>query len=125
MQLSPEDVSLLEKTSKTSSKAHVRRKCDTILLSNRGYDINSLSVLYKVRTHTIRDWMNNWIAKGIDSFSISTGRGRKAEIDLNNTDLVDSLTKAIKLNPQNLDTVCAELSKSKNLNLTKNKVIRF
>ena len=65
------------------------------------------------------------IAKGIDSFSISTGRGLKAEIDLNNTDLVDSLTKAIKLNPQNLDTVCAELNKSKDLNLTKNKVIRF
>lgn len=125
IQLSPEDVSLLENTSKTNSKAHIRRKCDTILLSNRGYDINTISVLYKVRTHTIRDWMNNWIAKGIDGFSISAGRGRKAEIDPNNTDLVDSLTQAIKLNPQNLDTVCAELNKSKDLNLTKNKVIRF
>jgi transposase len=125
IQLSPEDVSLLEKTSKTSSKAHIRRKCDTILLSNRGYDINTLSGLYKIRTHTIRDWMDNWIAKGIDGFSISTGRGRKAEIDPNNTDLVDLLTKAIKLNPQNLDTVCAELNKSEDLSLTKNKVIRF
>ena len=125
IQLSPQDVSLLEKTSKTSSKAHIRRKCDTILLSNRGYDINTLSGVYKIRTHTIRNWMDNWIAKGIDGFSISTGRGRKAEIDPNNTDLVDSLTKAIKLNPQNLDTVCAELNKSKDLNLTKNKVIRF
>jgi hypothetical protein len=69
--------------------------------------------------------MNNWTAKGIDGFSISAGRGRKAEIDPNNTDLVDSLTKAIKLNPQNLDTVCTELNNSKDLNLTKNKVIRF
>lgn len=125
IQLSPEEVNLLEKTSKTSTKAHIRRKCDTILLSHRGYDIKNLSGLYKVRTHTIRDWMNNWTAKGIEGFSISTGRGRKAEIDPNNTDLVDSLTKAIKLNPQNLDTVCAELNKSKDLNLTKNKVIRF
>ncbi len=125
IQLSPEDISLLEKTSKTSSKAHIRRKCDTILLSNRGYDINTLSGLYKIRTHTIRDWMDNWIAKGIEGFSISTGRGRKAEIDPNNTDLVDLLTKAIKLNPQNLDTVCAELNKSEDLSLTKNKVIRF
>ncbi len=125
IQLSPEDVILLEKISNTSLKAHVRRKCDTILLSNRGYDIKSLSVLYKVRTHTIRDWMNSWIVKGTDGFSISAGRGRKAEIDLSNTDLVDSLTKAIQLNPQNLDTVCAELNKSKGLSLTKNKVIRF
>lgn len=125
IQLSPEEVNLLEKTSKTSTKAHIRRKCDTILLSHRGYDIKNLSGLYKVRTHTIRDWMNNWTAKGIEGFSISTGRGRKAEIDPNNTDLVDSLTKAIKLNPQNLDTVCTELNKSKDMNLTKNKVIRF
>ena len=123
IQLSPEDISLLEKTSKLSSKAHIRRKCDTILLSHRGYDVNSLSSLYKVRTHTIRDWMNNWIAKGVEGFSISSGRGRKAEIDPNNTDLVESLTKAIKLNPQNLDTVCTELNKSKDL--TNNKVIRF
>lgn len=125
IELSSEDISLLEKASKLSSKAHIRRKCDTILLSHRGYDVISLSGLYKVRTHTIRDWMNNWIAKGIGGFSISAGRGRKAEIDPNNTDLVDSLTKAIKLNPQNLDTVCTELNNSKNLNLTKNKVIRF
>lgn len=125
IQLSPEEVNLLEKTSKTSTKAHIRRKCDTILLSHRGYDIKNLSGLYKVRTHTIRDWMNNWTAKGIEGFSISTGRGRKAEIDPNNTDFVDSLTKAIKLNPQNLDTVCTELNKSKDMNLTKNKVIRF
>lgn len=125
IQLSPEDISLLEKTSKLSTKAHIRRKCDTILLSHRRFDVNSLAGLYKVRTHTIRDWMNNWIAKGIDGFSISAGRGRKAEIDPNNTDLVESLTKAIKLNPQNLDTVCTELNKSKDLNLTKNKVIRF
>lgn len=125
IQLSPGDITLLEKTSKASTKSHIRRKCDTILLSHRGYDINSLSSLYKVRTHTIREWMNNWIAKGIDGFSISTGRGRKAEIDPNDADLVDSLTKAINLNPQNLDTVCAELNKSEDLSLTKNKVIRF
>ncbi len=89
------------------------------------YDINTLSGLYKIRTHTIRNWMDNWTAKGIEGFSISTGRGRKAEIDPNNTDLVDSLTKVIKLNPQNLDTVCTELNKSNDLTLTKNKVIRF
>jgi len=69
--------------------------------------------------------MDNWIAKGIEGFSISAGRGRKAEIDPNNIDLVNSITEAIKLNPQKLDTVCCELNKSKDLNLTKNKLIRF
>lgn len=125
IQLSSEEESLLVLTSKTSPKAHIRRKCDMLLLSNRGYDIKSLSALYQVRTHTIRSWMNAWRAEGIQGFSISSGRGRKAEIDVNNTDLVDSLTEAIKLNPQNLALVCSDLNKTKGLKLTKSKVIRF
>ena len=65
--------------------------------------------------------MNDWVVKGIESF----GRGRKAEIDSNNTDLVSSLTKVIRLNPENVDTVYLELNNSNDLNLTKNKVIQF
>ena len=58
-------------------------------------------------------------------FSVSIGRGRKAEIDSNNTDLVASLTKVIRLNPENVDKVYLELNNSNDLNLTKNKVIQF
>jgi len=58
-------------------------------------------------------------AKDIDGFSISTGRGRKAKIEPSDIALVDSLTKEIRLNHQNLDTVYSELNKSIELNLIK------
>lgn len=125
IKLTDSEVALLEKASQTSIKDHIRTKCDTILLSNRGYDVQSLSALYQVRTHTIRSWMDKWLEKGLAGFSITAGRGRKPEIELDNTILVNSIKLAVELNPQDLNTVCVELNQENDLNLTKNKLIRF
>jgi len=95
------------------------------LLSDRGYDIISLSNLYQVRPHTIRAWMNKWLSDGINGFCIAIGRGRKADIDSSNTTLVDAIKSSIALNAQNLNTVCQELNQSNGMNLTKGKLIRF
>lgn len=119
IQLSPEDIILLQKTSKISFKAHIRRKCDTILLS-------SSRVWHNKGTYPHYPWLDEQLgSQRYRKFSVSIGRGRKAEIDSNNTDLVASLTKVIRLNPENVDTVYLELNNSNDLNLTKNKVIQF
>jgi transposase len=123
--LTPSEINLIEAASKTSDKEHFRHKCEVILLSHRGYDIISLSNLYQVRKHTIRAWMDSWESKGLDGFYISVGRGRKAEIQMDNIDLVDSIKLAVRLNPQSLQTVCQELNQSNGMNLTKDKLIRF
>lgn len=125
IKLQDSEIAILEKASKTSIKNHIRAKCDTILLSNRGYDVQSLSELYQVRTHTIRAWMDTWVEKGLNGFSISAGRGRKPEIKLDNTYLVNSIKLAVELNPQDLNAVCVELNQENNLNLTKDKLKRF
>ena len=125
IKLTDSEVSILEKASKTSVKEHIRIKCDTILLSNRGYAIQSLSKLYQVRVHTIRAWMDRWVDKGLEGFSITAGRGRKAEIKLDNTILVNSIKLAVELNPQDLNAVCVELNQENGLNLTKGKLKRF
>lgn len=125
IKLTDSEVALLEKASQTSIKDHIRTKCDTILLSNRGYDVQSLSTLYQVRTHTIRSWMDKWLEKGLTGFSITAGRGRKPEIELDNITLVNSIKLAVELNPQDLNAVCVELNQENNLNLSKNKLIRF
>jgi transposase len=125
IKLTSSDIEILEEASKTSDKQHIRRKCDTILLSDRGYDITSLSNLYQVRTHTIRDWMNKWLSNGLNGFSIAVGRGRKAEIDSSDVPLVETIKSSIALNPQNLNTVCQELNQSNGMTLTKGKLIRF
>jgi transposase len=125
IKLTESEVTLLEKASKTSIKDHIRTKCDTILLSNRGYDVQSLSKLYQVRTHTIRAWMDRWVEKGLEGFSITAGRGRKADIELDDTTLVNSIKSAVELNPQDLNAVCVELNQEHNLALTKGKLKRF
>lgn len=125
IKLTDAEETLLEKASKSSNKDHIRTKCDTILLSKRGYDVQSLSKLYQVRTHTIRAWMDKWVEKGLEGFSITAGRGRKAEIEIENTTLVNSIKSAVELNPQDLNTVCVELNQEHGLDLTKGKLKRF
>jgi transposase len=123
--LSSAEIKILEEASKTSNKAHIRHKCDALLLSHRGYDISSLSKLYQVRTHTIRAWMDRWLSKGLQGFSIGIGRGRKAAIDIENTVLEESIKLSVELNPQNLEVVCAELNQSQQIDLTKGQLLRF
>lgn len=125
IKLTSEEIESLEEVYKSSNKHHIRRKCATLLLSHRGYDITSLSELYEVRTHTIRAWMDKWLCEGLEGFSIAAGRGRKAAIGLENTELVDAIKLSVELNPQNLDVVCAALKQSNNINLTKGQVLRF
>lgn len=125
IKLTDSEVSILEKASKSSNKDHIRIKCNTILLSNRGYDVVSLSELYQVRTHTIRAWMDRWVEKGLEGFSITTARGRKPEIELANIPLVNSIKLTVELNPQDLNAFCVELNQENDLNLTKGKLKRF
>ncbi len=125
IKLTPSELEILEEASKSSTKHHIRRKCDAILLSARGYDIANLSKLYKVRTHTIRAWMDKWLSEGLEGFFIGAGRGRKPEIELADTVLVDAIKLSVELNPQNLEAVCSELNRSHNINLTKGKLLSF
>ena len=78
------EVEQLTNASKSGAKNHVRVKCDTVLLSNRGYDIESLPELHQVRTHTIRSRMDKWEEKGLEGFSVIAGRGRRPEIEPDN-----------------------------------------
>ena len=125
IKLTSAEVGILEKASKTSNKHHIRRKCDTILLSHRGYDIISIAKLFEVRPHTIRAWMDKWLSDGLQGFSIGVGRGAKPEIKAEDTSLIEAIQTSIELNPQNLTAVCEELNQDRDLNLTKGKLIRF
>jgi len=75
-----------------------------------GYEITSLSNLYQVRAHTIRDWMNKRLWDGLNGFSIALARVGKAETDSSNAALVDTIKSSIT--PKNLNTLCQELNQS-------------
>jgi transposase len=94
--LSAEQVATLAEGAKHHLKAHFRTRCETLLLSNRGYKVMEIAQLFVVRPHTVRVWMGNWEQKGLVGLSIRSGRGRKAAPQLSNPLLVEELQAQIR-----------------------------
>jgi len=96
IQLSSEEVATLAEGAKHHCKAHFRIRCETLLLSARGYKVVEIAQLFQVRPHTVRFWMDNWEQKGLVGLNIRSGRGRKAALPLSNPALVEELQAQIR-----------------------------
>ena len=99
IKLSPSDKLLLSSIYKTHSKHHFREKCDAILLSDAGYKVPQLAIMFNKHCDTIRDWFNLWESEGISGFEIQSGRGVKAKLDKDNAELEQFIKKKSKINP--------------------------
>jgi len=62
--LKEEDRALLELLKSRGSSERVRDRCHALLLSDKGYDINSLSDIFSVRRDTISNWISRWNTEG-------------------------------------------------------------
>ncbi len=122
---SNEDTTTLEEAVKNHNKAYFRRRREGLLLSSRGYKIAQIAQLYKVRTHTVRAWMDNWEQTGLAGLQIASGRGRKAAIQLSDIALVKQIKQELELNPQRLVQVGEQIRKSTGLSLSKGQLKRF
>jgi len=60
IKLEESDIIFLKNQKKTSESERVRDRAQALLLSNKGYDIKSLSEIFEVRRATILDWFNRW-----------------------------------------------------------------
>jgi predicted ArsR family transcriptional regulator len=130
IQLSSEEVATLAEGAKHHHKAHFRIRCETLLLSARGYKVVEIAQLFQVRPHTVRFLMDNWEQKGFVGFNmvglnIRSGRGRKAALPLSNPALVEDLQAQIRLNPQSLEAVALAMSKKWHCTLSKGQLQRF
>jgi transposase len=125
IQLSSEEVATLAEGAKHHHKAHFRIRCETLLLSARGYKVVEIAQLFQVRPHTVRFWMDNWEQKGLVGLNIRSGRGRKAALPLSNPALVEDLQAQIRLNPQSLEAVALAMSKKWHCTLSKGQLQRF
>jgi len=64
VRLKEEDRLLLELLKSRGSSERVRDRCHALLLSNKGYDINTLSDIFSVHRDTIGKWISKWNTKG-------------------------------------------------------------
>ncbi len=83
----------LEEGFKNHNKAHVRKRFHTLLLSNRGWSVKDLSILYNVRTRTIYSWFNKWEKEGLVGLFIRPGRGLKATLNILDEEVVKEVKK--------------------------------
>jgi transposase len=125
IKLTSEEVLTLEEAVKNHSKSHFRIRCESLLLSNRGYDIKSIAALFQTRINTIGTWFFNWTDKGIVGLQIVTGRGRKSDLSTVSDALIQDIQEQIALNPQGLAAVCLQINQKWGLNLSKAQVKKF
>lgn len=123
--LSPEEILTLAEGVKHHLKAHFRTRCESLLLSNRGYTVIAIAELLEVRTHTVRFWMDNWEQQGLVGLNIRPGRGRKLSLPINKPAFLEDLQTQIRLNPQSLAVVALEMSKKWDCLLSKESLQRF
>ena len=125
IKLTLEEELTLEEGSKKHPKPYFRKRCACILLSNRGYDIKSLAILYKTRIHTIGTWFANWNEQGIVGLQIVQGQGRKAVLSTASPELVQEIKAHISTNPQDLASICYQINQTWGLSLSKNQLKQF
>lgn len=122
IQLSLSEVKILEDLVKNHLKHHVRVRCQSILLSNQGYDIKSIAKIYGVRVHTVGVWFSRWRLSGVAGLDIVKGRGRKAELLGVSAQVIEDIKSSVASNPQDLSGVCGEINEKWGLSLSKNQV---
>jgi len=74
--LKEEDRLLLELLKSRGSSERVRNRCHALLLSDKGYDISTLSDIFSVHRDTIGKWISKWNAKGKDGLLDKDKSGR-------------------------------------------------
>lgn len=117
--ITEEEKSTLKEGFRNSTKAHFRGRCHSILLSNEGYKVSEIALLYKVRTRTIYTWFDRWELSGVTGLILVKGRGVKAKLDGLSKEDLEKVELAVKENPQSLKIVCENLSESLGFKVTK------
>jgi transposase len=99
--LSFEEMKELRHVINTSENVVLRRRCQCILYSFQGMQVNELTDMFKVDRRSIYNWMNRWHEGGIEALLDRPGRGLKPKLSLNSREQVDQVKQALSMYPDN------------------------
>lgn len=74
-------------------KSHVRKRAQSLLLSDEGWAVKQIASLHQTRTRTIYTWYDRWEKMGVGLLILS-GRGLKPKLSITNEDLVKVVKKS-------------------------------
>ncbi|MDJ1473608.1 helix-turn-helix domain-containing protein [Xanthocytophaga flava] len=120
--LTEPEVQTLQEGYRNHPSHSVRERCQCLLLSHQGKNVQELSKIFSVLPLTIYMWFNRWEEKGIVGILDQKGRGRKAILNQEDHALIKEKLQA---NAQKLSLVREELKVSLNKEFSEKTLKRF
>lgn len=105
----------LKNAMKDNSNSNTRFRAHAIILSSKGYSINTLSDIFDVDRDTISIWMNSWEDGGINALFDEHRSGRPKLI---NDEQENSIEAIIKENPRSAKKILDNIKKKLNLTIS-------
>lgn len=123
--LTPDQLSMLEKGYKTGKQHIFRRKCQCILQSHSGISIKELSEYHQVSTRSIYKWLDSWESMGMSGLTIKKGRGRKPKLEINNALHTKKIKEFVENEPQSLKKVVPKIEAELHIGVSQKTLSRF
>ena len=118
--LKTEEIEALESCSKNSNNT-IRKRSQCLLLSNQGRTIIDLASIFDVDRRTIERWFDKWEKEGLNSLSITAGRGVKTRLK----GFEEVLSKQLEIHSRNLKNVLLHLEEKYNIRICKKTLQNF
>ena len=125
IRLTQKEKEKLEYAYRRGKGAHYRNRCRAILLSDKGYDIDSLVEIFGTTRQTIYRWFNRYEKAHLEGLKNQGTRGRHAKLDIHNEKTVKLVKRLIENEPRNLNKVLAELEQQLGIELSRRTLNRF
>lgn len=121
IKLKTEDVELLELLVKTSTNNTIRKRSQCLLLSHQKRTIKDLTMLFGVERKTVERWFDKWNLEGVNSLSITSGRGVKTRLK----GFEEVIELQIELHNRNIKNILTYLKEEYNIIVCKRTLRNF
>ncbi|QHT67315.1 helix-turn-helix domain-containing protein [Rhodocytophaga rosea] len=99
----------LEKIHKDSKSYQERNRCQCILLSNQGYQVQKLASIFQVSQLSIYKWFDRFEKTGVVGLKNQKGKGRKPILTTSNATHVEVVENSIEKEKQQLKLAKREI----------------
>ncbi len=103
IKLSAEQRASLVAGHKTGHKATFRQRCQMILLSDQGLQIDRIADILCCDRQSVVRWFNRYQSAGLDGLHTVEGPGRPAIVRIDNRKEIDQIERIVENHPQKLD----------------------
>lgn len=86
----------------SGKQASFRKRCQIVLLSDKGYSIDQIADIQGCVRQTVTTWFDRFEDQGINGLQTAKGRGRPAIIRHDNKDHIDAIEEIVEKHPQKL-----------------------